>query len=376
MIDPIDSAPSKRSSVGLYLFGIVLLAAAGWGAYHSVIASTNGLADSRKAIEAEAALGPRVLVAPVIKGPSSRVITLLGDAKPYLTATLFAKVSGYLKTVYVDKGQMVNAGDKIAEIESPELESQYQGAVADLSYKRRLADRSRELLRTGNTPVQTFEQNDSSLRVAEESVRNLDTMRSYKVLTAPFTGTIVARFADPGALMQAATTNQATSLPVVQIADNSRLRIGAYVEQRDVTLVHIGDPVEVVDASDASRRRNAKISRTSGTLDPRTRTLFVEIDVDNQDGFLVPGSFTYANLTVQVPSFPQIPVAALSQRGGKSQVALLGADNVVQMREVKIGSTDGSVINILDGVQPGDKVVLNVPNEVSSGTKVRATAAK
>jgi len=162
----------------------------------------------------------------------------------------------------------------------------------------------------------------------------------------------------------------------VQISDNTRLRIGAYVEQRDVTLVHIGDPVEIVDASDANRRRSAKISRTSGTLDPRTRTLFIEIDLDNHDGFLVPGSFTYANLTVQVPSFPQIPVAALTQRGGKSQVAVLADGGVVQFRDVKIGDTDGTVINILEGVTPGDKLVLNAPNEVTSGSRVRATAAR
>ena len=375
MIDPIEATPPKRN-LGLYVFGIVVLLAAGGGAYHYVKASTANLDDSRKAIEADAALGPRVLVATVVQGPTSRVITLLGDAKPYLTATLFAKVSGYLKAVDVDKGQLVAAGQKIAEIESPELESQYQGAVADLVYKRRLAERSRELVRTGSTPVQTAEQNDSGLRVSEETVRNLDTMRSYQVLTAPFAGTIVARFADPGALMQAATTNQATSLPVVQISDNTRLRIGAYVEQRDVTLVHIGDPVEIVDASDANRRRSAKISRTSGTLDPRTRTLFIEIDLDNHDGFLVPGSFTYANLTVQVPSFPQIPVAALTQRGGKSQVAVLADGGVVQFRDVKIGDTDGTVINILEGVTPGDKLVLNAPNEVTSGSRVRATAAR
>jgi len=375
MIDPIETASPKRK-LGLYVFAIVALLAAGGGAYHYVRASTTDLADARKTIEADAALGPRVLMATVAKGPATRTITLLGDAKPYLTAMLFAKVSGYLKAVDVDKGQNVAAGQAIAEIESPELESQYQGAVADLDYKRRLASRSRELLRSGTTSQQTAELNDSGLRVAEELVHSLDTMRSYQSITAPFAGTIIARFADPGALMQAATSNQSTSLPVVQIADNSRLRIGAYVEQRDVSLIHIGDSVEVVDASDSDRRRMAKITRTAGTLDPRTRTMFIEIEVDNRDNFLVSGSFTYANVTVTVPSYPQIPVAALSQRGGKSQVAVLGDNALVQFRDIKIGSTDGTVINVLDGLQAGDKVVLNVPNEVVNGAKVRPTAAR
>jgi RND family efflux transporter MFP subunit len=196
------------------------------------------------------------------------------------------------------------------------------------------------------------------------------------VLKAPFDGTVVARFADPGALMQAATTNQASALPVIQIADNTKLRVGAYVEQRDVAAVHIGDEVEIVDASNAERRRKAKISRTVGTLDPRTRTLFIEIDLDNRDGFLVPGSFTYAVLKVPVASFPQIPVAALNQRGGTAQVAVVGEDSVVKFRPIRIGSTDGVLINVADGIKPGEKVALNVPNEVSDGTKVRASVAR
>ncbi len=375
MIDPTESAPPKRS-FGLYVVGLLILVAAGGGTAYYLRNSAAAITDARKGIDAEAARGPRVVVANVIKGPDSRTITLLGDAKPYVVATLFAKVSGYVKTVNVDKGDLVQSGQLIAEIESPELESQYQSAAADLDYKQRLAARARELLRTGSTAVQTSEQAESNLRQAQESVRNLNTMRAYQVLRAPFTGTVVARFADPGALMQAATTNQASSLPVVQLADNSKLRIGAYVEQRDVTAVHVGDPVDVVDASNAERHRMAKISRTAGTLDPRTRTLFIEIDLDNADGFLVPGSFTYANLKVPLASYPQVPVAALNQRGGTSQVAVVGDDAIVKFRPVKVGNTDGTLINILEGVKPGEKVVLNVGNDVTDGIKVRPSPAR
>ena len=375
MIDPTESAPPKRS-FGLYVVGLLILVAAGGGTAYYLRNSAAAITDARKGIDAEAARGPRVVVANVIKGPDSRTITLLGDAKPYVVATLFAKVSGYVKTVNVDKGDLVQSGQLIAEIESPELESQYQSAAADLDYKQRLAARARELLRTGSTAVQTSEQAESNLRQAQESVRNLNTMRAYQVLRAPFTGTVVARFADPGALMQAATTNQASSLPVVQLADNSKLRIGAYVEQRDVTAVHVGDPVDVVDASNAERHRMAKISRTAGTLDPRTRTLFIEIDLDNADGFLVPGSFTSANLKVPLASYPQVPVAALNQRGGTSQVAVVGDDAMVKFRPVKVGNTDGTLINILEGVKPGEKVVLNVGNDVTDGIKVRPSPAR
>jgi len=374
-MEPTPVNPPKRS-LGLYLTGLLVVVAAGTGTAYYVHAGTTGLDAARTAIAADAALGPRVVVATVSKGPDSRIITLLGDARPYVTDTVFAKVSGYLKSVAVDKGDFVRTGQVIAEIESPELESQYKSAVADLDYKQRLAVRQRELLRTGVYAVQTVEQTESNLQQAQQNVSNLDTMRSYQVLRAPFDGTVIARFADPGALMQAATTNQASSLPVIEIADNSRLRIGAYVEQRDVPAVHVGDEVEVIDASNPDRKRAARVSRTVGTLDPRTRTLFIEIDLDNRDGFLVPGSFTYARLHVPVASLPQVPVAALTQRGGVSQVAVVGDDATVKFRPVEIGATDGIVINIAQGVKPGENVALNVPNEVTDGTKVRPSVTR
>lgn len=369
-MEPTHVQPRSRS-IGLYLFGIVIVAAAGAAAWYFTQQGAIGLGSARAAMEADAARGPRVVVATVTQGPATRVIQLLGDAKPYSTATVFAKVSGYLKSVPVDKGDKVTAGQVIAEIDSSELESQYESAVADLEYKRRLALRERELMRTGATAQQTAEQSQSGFRMAEETVRNLNTMRSYQILRAPFDGTVIARFADPGALMQAATTNQASSLPVLQIADNSKLRIGVYVEQRDVPAVHVGDTADIIDASNPLRVRKAKISRSAGTLDPRTRTLFIELDLDNHDDFLVPGSFVYVTLTVPIASFPQVPVAAVLQRGNIPQVATVGEDSIVHLRPIRVAGTDGIVTDILEGVKPGEKVGLNVPNDVTEGSKIR-----
>ncbi len=368
---PAPVAPRRRSSL-LYLSGVVLVLAAVAGAFYAVRNGTVALASARATMEAEAARGPRLVVATVAQGPQGRTLQLLGDAKPYSSATLFAKVSGYLRTVAVDKGDLVSAGQVVAEIESAELESQFQSAQADLDNKTRLALRARELLRGGNTAQQTAEQAETNLRMAQELVRNLGTMRSYQQLRAPFDGTVIARFADPGALIQAATTNQSSSLPVMQIADNSRLRIGAYVEQRDVSAIRVGDEAEIVDASNPERRRKARISRSAGTLDPRTRTLFIEIDLDNRDAFLVPGSFVYVALKVPMQSYPQIPVAALLQRGGVQQVAIVGEDATVRFRPVRVVSTDGIVINVGDGgVKAGEKVGLNVSNDVTEGARVR-----
>ena len=373
---PPPPAPRKRAGPMLYLTGLVLLIAAGLGTFRYMESSASNVASARTAMETEAARGPRVVVATVAQGPAIRTIQLLGDARAYSTATMFAKVSGYLKSVSVDKGDLVTAGQIIAEIESTELESQYQSAVADLDNKQRIATRARDLLRSGSTAQQAADQAETNLRMAQESVRNLNAIRSYQVLRAPFDGMVVARFADPGALLQAATTNQASSLPVVQLADTTKLRIGAFVEQRDVSAIKAGDEADIIDASNTERRRSARISRTAGSLDPRTRTLFIEIDLDNKDAFLVPGSFVQVVLKVPVTSYPQIPVNAVLQRGPNTVVAVVAADETIRFRPIRVASTDGIVSNIAEGLKPGEKVGLNVPNDVIEGAKIRAAAAR
>jgi len=370
------SSQGRPSKTRLYLTGGVCVVATVLGTAYYINQSSSGLANVKAAMEADVARGPRVVVSNVVQGPQFRIIQLLGDARPYQTTTVFAKVSGYLKSVLVDKGDQVTANQVIAEIDSAELESQYQSAVADLDQKQRIDARSRELLRNSTTSQQAAEQAETNYRMAQETVRNLGIMRSYQTLKAPFNGTVVARFADPGALMQAATTNQASSLPVMQIADNSKLRIGIYVEQRDVAAIKVGDEADIIDSANPDRKRKAKISRTAGTLDPRTRTLFVELDIDNSDQFLVPGSFVNVSLRVPVKSFPQIPVSAMMQRGGTQQVAVIGEDSTIKFRPIKVASTDGALINIADGLKVGERVGLNVSSDLVEGSKVRAAEAR
>ena len=364
-----DHAPKSK----LYVTGIACVLLAIGGSAYYIHSSSTGLASAKASLEADIARGPRVVAALVKQGPQTKTIRLLGDARPYLTTTIFAKVSGYLKNVQVDKGDKVSANQIVAEIDSAELESQYLSALADLDQKQRIDARMRELLRNNTASQQTAEQAETNYRMAQETVRNLAIMRSYQTLKAPFDGTVVARFADPGALMQAATSNQASSLPVMQIADNSKLRVGIYVEQRDVSAIKVGDEVEIEDAANPERRRKAKISRTAATLDPRTRTMFVEIDLDNSDQFLVPGSFVYVNLQLNMKSYLQIPVTALMQRGGTQQVAVIDSDSVIKFRPVKVATTDGNLINIIEGIKAGERVGLNIPNDMVENTKVRAS---
>ena len=368
------SKQRKRAGAGLYLAGFLMVAAAGAVVIYFIHEHAILNAAARSSIEAEAARGPRVQVVTVKEGPRTRDITLLGDAKPFTQTTLFAKVSGYVKAMHVDKGDTVKAGQVLVEIDSAESESQYSSALADLENKRRLYERSKELLARGAAAQQATEQAQTNLRQAEENVKNFAAIKGYQVIRAPFDGTVTARFADPGALLQAATTNQTSALPVVTVSDTSKLRIGVYVEQRDVPAVHVGDPAEVVDASNSDRRVVAKISRSAGSLDPRTRTLFIEIDLDNRDNFLVPGSFANVILHVPLRAYPQVPVAAVVERDSAQVVAVVSETGEVRLRPVKVASTDGVFINIAEGLATGERVAIHLPNEVTDGSKIRPVA--
>lgn len=368
--------PGLVRSYFLYIAGGLILAGAGWEVWSLWQQRGDRLHATSQALAAAEARGPTVRVMTVTQGPAERLITLLGDARPNVTATLYGKLGGYLAKINVDRGDVVKAGDVIAVIESRETDNQYASAVADLDNKKRLAERATQLYGHGNTSQQAYDQAQTDLHVSTSRVAELATMKSYETLQAPFDGTITARFIDPGALVQNAGSNMTSSQPVVTIADTSKLRVDVYVEQRDVPFVHVGDLADVADAAHSDRVVKAKIARTAGQLDPRTRTLFVELEVDNTGGFLVPGSFAYVTLHVPIKSFPEIPVAALITRGTNTFVADVGADTVVHIRPVRLARSDGMRVGLSEGVTVGQRVALNVPDEIVEGSKVQPVEAR
>jgi membrane fusion protein, multidrug efflux system len=361
----------RFGSLLVYLGGLLLVAVAALGGLHLWQQKDAALVASRQAMAEGVAQGPAVQVATIAQGPKERLISLLGDTRPYQTATLYGKVSGYVRSIPVDRGDHVKAGQVVAEVESAETDRQYDSAVSDLANKRKNAERERDLVAHGWTSVQSADQANTAFRMAEANVAQLDVMKSYEVLRAPFDGTVTARFVDMGALVQSSVTSQTSNQPVMTIADMSRLRVDVYVEQRDVPYVHVGDIADVTDGSNPDRKVRARIARSSDQLDPRTRTLFVELDVDNSEGFLVPGAFAYVVLHVPVTAFPEIPVAALILRGSNTFIANVSGDNLVHLQPVKVATTDGLRAALAEGAQVGDRVALNLPDEVGDGGRVR-----
>jgi len=348
--------------------GAVVAAFLAVGYFH--LSRSQTVATAREARGAAVDRGPRVEVIAVSQGPSRRTVTLLADVRSNATAILYAKVSGYVKSVEVDRGDRVQAGQVVAVLESPEIDQQYAAAVTDLEHKRRNLARSQDLLTRGNTTQVAMLQFETDARVAEANVRGLETMKGYQIIRAPFAGRVTARFVDPGALITNAQTNMVSALPIVTISDDSRLRVYCYVQQQDVPYVNVGDLAEIIDAANPERRMEAKITRMTGELELRTRTMQIEINIDNTEGFLVAGSFANVAIHIPIKSLPQIPVSGLLVRGNESFVAMVENDRL-RYRPIRVASTDGNTVTVAEGLQPGDRVAINLPDEVADDSKVQ-----
>jgi len=319
--------------------------------------------------------GPRVNVIAATRGAATRTVSYVGEGRPYTTVTMYAKVSGYLRTIQVDKGDKVTEGQLLAVIESPELDRQYDAAVADAKSKLADMERARGLLETGAVSLQSFQQTEASARVAQETAASLQAQKDYELMRAPFTGHVTARFADPGALLQAATSSETTALPVVTVSQIDRLRVFIYPDQRTAAWIRVGDPAEVADSTRPNVKVSASISRISGQLDARTRTMLIEIDVDNREGRILAGSFVQVTLSIQVEPYIQIPVEALVMRGDKASVAVLGPDNRVNFRPVTIYDSDAKKVHIASGVDEGEKLIVHLGQSVQEGQVVQPVEA-
>ncbi|MGD0835769.1 MAG: efflux RND transporter periplasmic adaptor subunit [Polyangia bacterium] len=324
-----------------------------------------------RALAQEQEAGLRVVVVPAQATPPRRMLHLQGEVHAFANVTLYAKVAGYLGSVRVDKGDSVQAGQIVANIVSPELSQQLLAARADAANKRRQAHRMEVLGRPGVVAVQDVENASSGADVANAVEASLRDQDSYRILRAPFAGTVTERFADPGALIQSATSGQSGALPVVTIADTKRLRIYVYLDQSTAAFVKIGDPVTIRVPERPGWSRQGSVTRLSGELTTGTRTMLTEVDLDNRDGKILPGSFVLAEIGVSVDSRIEVPAEALVMRAGATAVAVVGGDNRLHFRPIQLAEDDGERARVLGGLEAGELVALNVGTNVDEGALVR-----
>jgi membrane fusion protein, multidrug efflux system len=360
----------NRSFGVFYVIGIALIAVAAGVWWYFLKSREVKEAEEAKAKAAQLAAGPNVTVAKSQRGPNIRRLTLVGEALPAKSTTLYSKVGGYLTRINVDVGDRVSAGQVIAEIQSPELDAQIATITTSLENKRQIARRTEDLAKQGFYSQQTLDNANTEVRVAESQINEIKTLGSYRTIRAPFAGVITGRFADPGALVTNAASNQTAALPLVTVADTSRLKVTVYVEQADAPYAKPGLDAEVVDAATVDRKVAAKVTRVSGELDARTRTLRTEVEFDNKAGTFFAGSFVNVSLLIPATSFIEVPAGALINRDKKTWVATIDSENKAHLVPIVMASTDGKVLRIASGLDEGVTVAVSPPAGLADGAKV------
>lgn len=297
-----------------------------------------------------------------------------GEALPYLSTTLYARASGFLKDIRVDKGSPVRKGQLLAIIEGPEVDRDLEALKADAENKRHNAERMTALLRDKLVSARDAEQAQADARMAEAKLASMRVSRSYQEIRAPFDGVVTQRFVDPGAMVQNASTSSSAQ-PVLTVAQVERLRVTFYLDQELAKRVKVGDPVRVRAGLEAIPPQQARISRLAGALDPRTRTLTAETDLDNRQGLFLPGASVQVILGKPAQDGFTLPLEAIVQRQGKPYAMLVGSESRATLRPLTLGEDNGQRVRVLQGVQAGDRVVLNPPPGLVEGGRIQVAAS-
>jgi len=370
----------RLKHLALYVM-LAAIAVAAWG----IVTRLQASAALKRATEAAA-----VQAVNVVKphhSNSANELVLPGDVEAYTDAPIYARTSGYLKRWYADIGKQVKAGDALADIETPEVDAQYRQAKADLATAEanyRLAQttaaRYQELRKTGLVAVQDVDnaQGDADAKTAQlesarQNLQRLAQLESFNHITAPFDGVVTARRIDIGALV---TEGSTSGQELFHMTATRRLRVYVQVPQAYVSLIQPGLIAELNFAEHPDRRFPAKVVSTARAIDMTTRTLLTELEADNSKGELLSGAFAQVHLPLPLGLTSwRLPSNTLLFRADGLHVATLDANNRVQLNTVRIGRDFGSEIEILSGVGPDDRVILNPADSLLSGTPVRVAAA-
>jgi RND family efflux transporter MFP subunit len=324
--------------------------------------------------------------------PVSRELVLPGSVTPFAEASIYARTSGYLAHWNTDLGAQVKSGQTLATIEAPELDAQLRQARADAAtaqanfdFAKTTAQRWQAMLQTqsvaqqdADTKVSEMEARRAMLASAQANVAHLAELVSYEKVTAPFDGVITARNVDVGALVTAGGSpgTSGASGELFHIQQTGTLRVFVDVPQNDAPYVTPGIGVYLGTQQYPGRQIPAKVARTSGAIDPSSRTLRVEVDVDNRDGALMPGAYAQVHLQLQAtrPAL-DLPVSALLFRPSGVTVAVVDGNGRALLKTVQIGRDFGTHVEITTGLASTDRVIDNPGDSLGTGQVVQIAPA-
>lgn len=329
---------------------------------------------------------PVVLYVAARRGSQKADIVLPASLYAMQETTIYARTNGYLKRWQVDIGDQVKAGQILAEIEAPELDRELDQAHASraqvrahLELARVTAERYGALLKEEAVSPQEVDEKygihdvrKADYAAAEANLRRLQQMKSFQRVTAPFSGTIVARNVDVGSLIQAGSASSSGWL--FKLAQTDTIRVHAAVPQSSMRMIKPGMTVDLVVPELGERVFPAKVMRNAGAFDSATRTMVVEMHVPNRGGPLLPGMYAQAkiNLVNAEPNL-QIPINALMVGGEGPRVAVVDTSGVIHIKPVKVGRDFGKEVEILAGLTDNERVINNPRDSLVEGSKVRAT---
>jgi membrane fusion protein (multidrug efflux system) len=294
-------------------------------------------------------------------GPITRFITLPGEIKPYQEATLYAKVAGYLKTMTVDKGDHVEQGTLLAEIEVPELladQARYRAElkVAEIDFRRLNESQTKA---PDLVIPQTVDDARGKLEVAKANLERTETLLNYARIVAPFSGIITRRMVDPGAFIPAASSgSNPQNAALVTLSDFSRVRLQVAVPEAEAALVTSNQPVKANIEGLPGKMFEGAITRFSYALDEATRTMLAEIELPNPGLQLRPGMFATVRIGIDRKADALlVPVdAVLTDKSGSA--VFLVAEGKARKTKVQTGFNDGTNVEVMTGLNADQPVIL------------------
>ena len=310
------------------------------------------------------------------RGDIVRYVSLPGSVRPNQQATLNAKVAGYLKSIAVDKGDAVQAGQLLAEIEVPELLADRAKSLAAVKVAEAECQRLEGAQRKAPDLVmpQAVDEARGRLEIARANLERIATLLAYSRLTAPFAGVVTMRHVDPGAFIPSGGSGGATgTAAVVTLMEFDTVRVQVAVPELEAALVRPGQPVRLTVEGLRGRTFEASVSRMGYALDESTRTMLMEADVPNPQHELRPGM--YATVRIGVERHPDallVPVEALVIEKANAFVFVADGQRA-RKTGIKSGFNDGAHVEILGGLEPSNSVILAGKTGLADGQVINVT---
>ena len=381
---PPQSSPASSSSRTGKVIGVTLLLLALAGLLVAGVVPRVGRGRALDARQAAAGGPPRVAAVKVRRGAPSAELVLPGTALPALSTVVYARLDGFVEKLFVDLGDEVREGQLLALLQAPELEAELARAHSrlgeterNLGLSRTSAERHARLAATGISSREAADEAQARANSAEAALEGgraesnrLAALYAYRRVLAPFDGVITRRGVDKGALVKSSAT------ALFDIAQTRTLKVFLDVPQTLAPDIRTGMVAQVFTPEAPDRRFAGKVVRTSRALDPSTRTLRTEVHLPNEGGLLA-GAYVRVRLTVARAASPVVvPAAALVTRKEGQRVLVVDAGNVVQPRTVVIGRDLGEEVEVLDGLDGSERVVLSPPDDLQEGAKVNVAEGR